>query len=56
MLVFVVFQSKDQIGFVCHEMEALKQFIAKNKYYAVEIWNVQKGSRVAGTFPLPAHR
>jgi len=41
-MTFIVYISEGVVCFVCHELEKLLEYITKNKYYLIEVWN---GSR-----------
>jgi hypothetical protein len=38
-MTFIVFISEGVVGFVCHELEKLLEYITKNKYHSIEVWN-----------------
>lgn len=37
-MIFIVYVTEGVIGFVCHELETLLEYITKNNYHSIEIW------------------
>lgn len=46
-MVFVVYVTEGVVGFACKELHALLDYIKKNSYHKIEVWN---GSRNSGGF------
>jgi hypothetical protein len=38
-MIFVVYVTEGVIGFVSHELNTLLEYITRNKYHSIEVWN-----------------
>lgn len=46
-MIYIVYFPVGVVAFVSHEMEKMFEYIGRNKYYKVELWN---GARHTGGF------